>query len=200
MATIVRRRASFSGQITQNSYNEAQFYVKGTDLMEVARDIQRDVFAFVADTGDVVRATFLIETGPEELLDRSEISGVARFVGVPAASDARYKAEVTKVEVVMEGQFVEGGKGTFYVDGNREGRRLRLSSSSEAIRGLGSVPAECYLRSAPHTFPKNGCGERTRILGRSATPALHARRVSVRQRSRLLPLPNPAAFATLPEH
>ncbi len=127
MATIVRRRASYSGQITQNSYNEAQFYVKGTDLMEIARDLQRDVFAFVADTGDVVKATFLIETGPEELVDRSDVSGIARFVGVPATSDTRYKAEVTSNKVAHD----------FYVkdrvDGISAGRRLGLSRPSEAI-------------------------------------------------------------------
>ena len=142
MATIARRRASYTGQITENTYNEAQFYIKGTDLMEIARGLQRDVFAFVADTGDVVTATFLIETGPEELLDRSEISGVARFVGVPAASDVRYKAEVTTSTDVMEGQFVEGGKGTFLGGRQQRGKSVCLSSSSDAI-----VAWDRYLRS-----------------------------------------------------
>ena len=90
-------------------------------------NLQREVFAFVADFDKVCKVTFTVEAGPEEAVDNIGVSGVARFVGIPLNNattlEAKRKAGVRQESVVMTGKAVEVGMGFFYVvqeDGREE--------------------------------------------------------------------------------
>lgn len=101
MTTIVRRRLTFSGEISENAYNEAQFYVRGNDIIEAAREIQRDVFAFVADTGDVVEVS---ESCPGQQRISAQVSGERVRRSAPEA----FRTEATVLRTLLSDR-QEGG-------------------------------------------------------------------------------------------
>lgn len=112
MTDIARRYITLSGEVSENNYQAGRYFVGGRDLNEAAVDLQRDVFAFVADQDIPVTVTFAVEIGPEDGIDRRDFSGIAKFVGFQAASAV---AAVQRTEVTYTGTVIEPGIGTFYM-------------------------------------------------------------------------------------
>ena len=71
MGQVISRRVyPLFGEVEESTYEAGRFNMAGRDLNDIVVDLQREVFAFVA------------EVGPEGSIREPDVSGVARFIGV----------------------------------------------------------------------------------------------------------------------
>lgn len=113
-----RRTIPLAGEVNESSYEAGRYHIGGNDVTEQLTNLQRNVFAFVADFDKEVTVTFTVEAGPEGAVDNVNVSGIAKFVGIPLQNAeslaAKKKAGVKTESVVMTGKFQEVGMGWFY--------------------------------------------------------------------------------------
>lgn len=119
MATIARRTYPFEGEVTESPYEEGRYFIAGNEIAETLKLMQRDVFAFVADSDQVVTVRLRIEAGPEDAVDNVGVSGVAQFVGVPlhnaVTMEEKKRRGVREESLSFTGKLVEIGIGVFYI-------------------------------------------------------------------------------------
>lgn len=131
---IARRTVPLTGEVNESSWEAGKYSIGGNDVMETITNIQRDVFAFVADFDQEVTVTFTVEAGLEDDIETVGISGVAKFVGIPlqnAETLAKKHKNNKKEAVSMTGKVMEIGVGTFYVT-QANGKELNFSGKAIA--------------------------------------------------------------------
>jgi hypothetical protein len=113
---IARRVYSAYGECDESTYEEQRYFIEGRDLGEVLSDLQNEVLVFVADTDRVVTVRLTVEAGPEDAVDETDVSGVARFIGVGLLNEGEKKqAGVKKFSVSETGVVFEGSPRSYYV-------------------------------------------------------------------------------------
>lgn len=101
MSIISRRYFALSGEVNEDNYEAGRLFIDGQEFGEVLTGLEREAFAFVADTDRPVAISFTVEAGPTNVVDGQEYSGIARFIGVPldnGEAKARYAKRTAKHE------------------------------------------------------------------------------------------------------